>query len=129
LVLIAILVLTFALITQNGCGASCLNPLLMIQFRGASSPYSILCQLAIAWLCYKFEFKKAVPYAAVTALGFCLVALKPCRKAPQYAAGSEPESSMVVYHGEKTISRRHLQSAGIRIHPSGLFPKRLCFRI
>lgn len=101
--LIAILVLTFALITQKWLWRIMPEPLLMIQFPWRLFAFiQFFASWAIAWLCYKFEFKKAVPYAAVTALGFCLVASQALpEKRLNMLRASEPESSMVVYHGDE----------------------------
>jgi hypothetical protein len=72
--LVIILLLTFVLITQKWIWQIMPKQLLMIQFPWRLWAYiQFFASWAIAWLCYKFRFNKAVPYIATVAIGFCLV--------------------------------------------------------
>ncbi len=101
--LIGMLLLTFALITQKWLWRIMPEPLLMIQFPWRLFAFiQFFASWAIAWLCYKFEYKKAVPYAAITALGFCLVAGQALpEKRLNMLRALEPDSTMIVYHGDE----------------------------
>ena len=72
--LVIILLLTFVLITQKWIWQIMPEQLLMIQFPWRLWAYiQFFASWAIAWLCHKFRFNKAVPYIATVAIGFCLV--------------------------------------------------------
>lgn len=72
--LVIILLLTFVLITQKWIWQIMPKQLLMIQFPWRLWAYiQFFASWAIAWLCHKFRFNKAVPYVATVAIGFCLV--------------------------------------------------------
>jgi hypothetical protein len=101
--LIGILILTFALITQKWIWQIVPEPFLMIQFPWRLFAYvQFFISWAIGLLCYKFEFKKAVSYAAITAIGFCLVTNQALpEKRLNFIRSSEPESTIKVYYGNE----------------------------
>ncbi len=101
--LIGIILLTFALITQKWLWRIIPEPLYMIQFPWRLWAYiQFFASWAVAWLCYKFEYKKAVSYAAITALGFCMVAGQALpEKRLNMIRAAEPDSSLIVYYGDE----------------------------
>jgi hypothetical protein len=77
----------------------------MIQFPWRLWAYiQFFASWAVAWLCYKFEYKKAVSYAAITALGFCMVAGQALpEKRLNMIRAAEPDSSLIVYYGDEDL--------------------------